>query len=197
MAKERLTLSPVFKTVLALVLASQLSACAGMMMAGVVGGAMAVNDRRSIGTQIDDGALELKISQAVSNDEGLDEHARIQVISMNQRVLLVGQAPNRMLKERALRIARETPNVAQVHDQIRIGSPVGFTTRSNDSWITTKVKSRMFGDEELDGLRVKVLTENGEVFLLGLVNKEEARMAVDVARNTTGVRKVVKVFEYY
>ncbi|MBY5923214.1 division/outer membrane stress-associated lipid-binding lipoprotein [Ferrimonas balearica] len=173
-----------------------LSGCAGVIMAGAVGGAVMVNDRRSFSTQVDDHGLDVAITDALNQDEGLKNQSRIRVISMNRRVLLVGQVPNQMLKDRAVQIARANPDVLQIHDQLRIGNPVGFTTRSNDTWTTTKVKSRMFGDNELDAMRIKVITENGEVFLLGLVNNSEADLAVDVARTTSGVRKVIKVFEY-
>ncbi|MBY5992105.1 division/outer membrane stress-associated lipid-binding lipoprotein [Ferrimonas balearica] len=184
------------KAALLLLMTSLLSGCAGVIMAGAVGGAVMVNDRRSFETQIDDHGLDVAITDALNENEGLKNESRIRVISMNRRVLLVGQVPNQMLKERAAQIARNHPEVTQVHDQLRIGNPVGFSTRSNDTWTTTKVKSRMFGDNELDALRIKVVTENGEVFLLGLVDNQEADLAVEVARTTSGVRKVVKVFEY-
>ncbi len=173
-----------------------LSGCAGVIMAGAVGGAVMVNDRRSFTTQIDDHGLDVAVTDALNEDDGLRNQSRIRVISMNRRVLLVGQVPNQMLKDRAVQIARANPDVLQLHDQLRIGNPVGFTTQSNDTWTTTKVKSRMFSDNELDAMRIKVITENGEVFLLGLVNASEADLAVDVARTTSGVRKVIKVFEY-
>ncbi|WP_246813760.1 division/outer membrane stress-associated lipid-binding lipoprotein [Ferrimonas balearica] len=179
-----------------LLIVTSLSGCAGVIMAGAVGGAVMVNDRRSFTTQFDDHGLDVAITAALDEDDGLKNQSRIRVISMNRRVLLVGQVPNQMLKDRAVQIARANTDVAQVHDQLRIGNPVGFTTRSNDTWTTTKVKSRMFGDNELDAIRIKVITENGEVFLLGLVDPSEADLAVEVARTTSGVRKVIKVFEY-
>ncbi|WP_028109664.1 division/outer membrane stress-associated lipid-binding lipoprotein [Ferrimonas futtsuensis] len=172
-----------------------LNGCAGAVMLGTVGGAMMVNDRRSVGSQIDDQTLEVQIRRAMDDDEGIKNQTHISVTSMNQSVLLVGQAPNTMLRDRAVAKARAVDGVRMVHNQIRIGNPVGFSTISNDSWITTKVKSRMLADDNFDSTRVKVITENAEVFLLGLVTREEAAQAVEIARNTSGVRKVVKVFE--
>ena len=84
----------------------------------------------------------------------------------------------------------------KIHNQIRVGNPTSFTTRSNDTWITTKVKGRMLNEKALDVTRIKVVTENGEVFLLGLVDRTQADLAVEIARNTAGVRKVIKMFEY-
>ncbi|SHH98836.1 division/outer membrane stress-associated lipid-binding lipoprotein [Ferrimonas marina] len=179
-----------------LLVVTQLAGCAGAIMAGAVGGAVMVNDRRSMSTQIDDHALEVRIASALRGEEDLRAQARISAISMNQQVLLVGQVPTPVLRDKAVRIVSQVEGVTVVHDQLRQGSPVGFTTKSNDTWISTKVKSRMFSDGELDALRIKVITENGEVFLLGLVDRQEADLAVDVARTTAGVRKVVKVFEY-
>ncbi len=180
----------------ALLLATQLSGCAGLLMAGAVGGAVVANDRRTLGNQIDDHALEVKMASALREHEDLTAQTRISAISMNQQVLLVGQVPNQLLHDKAVKVLKGLDGVETLHDQLRRGSPIGLGTSSQDSWITTKVKSRMFSDGELDALRIKVITENGEVFLLGLVDPQEADRAVEIARTTAGVRKVVKVFEY-
>ncbi|GAA4900639.1 division/outer membrane stress-associated lipid-binding lipoprotein [Ferrimonas pelagia] len=179
-----------------LLVVTQLTACAGILMAGAVGGAVMVNDRRSMGSQIDDHALEVRLSAALREHDDLRQQTRISAISMNQQVLLIGQVPNDMLRNKAIKVLEQVEGVGLMHDQIRRGSPIGFSAISNDSWISTKVKSRMFGDGELDAMRIKVITENNEVFLLGLVTQEEAERAVEIARTTAGVRKVVKVFEY-
>ncbi|GAA5194367.1 division/outer membrane stress-associated lipid-binding lipoprotein [Ferrimonas gelatinilytica] len=180
----------------ALLLVTQLSGCAGLLMAGAVGGAVVANDRRTLGSQIDDHALEVKMASAIREHDDLADQTRISAISMNRQVLLVGQVPNRMLHDKAIKVLKELDEVEVLHDQLRRGTPIGLGISSQDSWITTKVKSRMFSDGELDAMRIKVITENGEVFLLGLVDQEEANQAVEIARTTAGVRKVVKVFEY-
>ncbi|SDJ61096.1 Osmotically-inducible protein OsmY, contains BON domain [Ferrimonas sediminum] len=173
-----------------------LNGCAGAVVVGTVGGAMMLNDRRSVGSQFDDQTLEVKVNNALNADDGVKNQTHITAVSMNQAILLVGQAPNEMLRSKAVELVRPLREVRVVHNQVRIGNPVGFSTISNDSWITTKVKSRMLTAEEFDSTRVKVITENAEVFLLGLVTREEAEKAVEIARNTSGVRKVVKVFEF-
>ncbi|GLP97515.1 division/outer membrane stress-associated lipid-binding lipoprotein [Paraferrimonas sedimenticola] len=173
-----------------------LQGCAGAVMVGAVGGAMMLNDERSIGTQLDDTNIERKLSSALSKHDDLANQTNISAVSINRSVLLIGQAPNSMLRDKAITTVKQAGVSDRIHSQIRIGNPISFTTRSNDTWITTKVKSRIMNDPEIDVTRIKVITENGEVFLLGLISKPDAERAVEIARNTSGVRKVVKVFEY-
>lgn len=173
-----------------------LQGCAGAVMVGAVGGAMMVNDERSFQTQIDDTNADFNISSALSSHDDLKNQANVTAVVMNSNVLMIGQAPNSMLRDKAIRTVQELKIGGKIHNQIRIGNPTSFTTRSNDTWITTKVKSRMLSEDNLDVTNIKVVTENGEVFLIGLVERQQADLAVDVARNTAGVRKVIKVFEY-
>jgi osmotically-inducible protein OsmY len=165
-------------------------------MVGAVGGAMVVNDERSLKTQLDDTNADFSISSALGAEEDLKNQTNITGVSMNGNVLMIGQAPNSMLRDKAIRLVKELQLGGKIHNQIRIGNPTSFTTRSNDTWITTKVKGRMLNDKNLDVTKIKVITENGEVFLLGLVEREQADLAVEIARNTAGVRKVIKVFDY-
>ncbi len=173
-----------------------LQGCAGAVMVGAVGGAMMVNDERSFKTQLDDTNADFNISSALSSHDDLKNQANVTGVVMNSNVLMIGQAPNSMLRDKAVRTVQELKIGGKIHNQIRIGNPTSFTTRSNDTWITTKVKSRMLNEDGLDVTNIKVVTENGEVFLIGLVARQQADLAVDVARNTAGVRKVIKVFEY-
>jgi osmotically-inducible protein OsmY len=165
-------------------------------MVGAVGGAMVVNDERSLKTQLDDTNADFSISSVLGAEEDLKNQTNITGVSMNGNVLMIGQAPNSMLRDKAIRLVKELQLGGKIHNQIRIGNPTSFTTRSNDTWITTKVKGRMLNDKNLDVTKIKVITENGEVFLLGLVEREQADLAVEIARNTAGVRKVIKVFDY-
>ena len=165
-------------------------------MVGAVGGAMVVNDERSLKTQLDDTNADFSISSALGAEDDLKNQTNITGVSMNGNVLMIGQAPNSMLRDKAIRLVKELQLGGKIHNQIRIGNPTSFTTRSNDTWITTKVKGRMLNDKNLDVTKIKVITENGEVFLLGLVEREQAELAVEIARNTAGVRKVIKVFDY-
>lgn len=173
-----------------------LTGCAGAMMAGTVSGAVMLNDERSIKTQLDDTNADFSIDSALRSNEEISDRCNITGVSMNGNVLLIGQAPSSRLRDLAISIVQGLKLGGKIHNQIRIGNPISFTTRSNDSWITTKVKGRMLNDAKLDMSRIKVVTENGEVYLLGVISREQADLAVDVARNTSGVRRVIKVFEY-
>ncbi|MCT8988609.1 BON domain-containing protein [Shewanella phaeophyticola] len=173
-----------------------LQGCAGAVMVGAVGGAKMANDERSMSTQISDTNADFTIASALSKHDDLNNQTNIAAVVMNSNVLLIGQAPNSMLRDKAIRVVQELEIGGKIHNQIRIGTPTSFTTRSNDTWVTTKVKGRMLNEKSLDITRIKVVTENGEVFLLGLIDRKQADLAVEIARNTAGVRKVVKVFEY-
>ena len=172
-----------------------LQGCAGLIVAGAVSGAVMLNDERSLKTQLDDTNADFKISAALDKNKDIKEHAHIRAITVNRKILVVGQAPNSQLRDRAINIIADLKLGDKIYNQIRIGSPTGFTTRSNDTWITTKVKGRMLNHDGLDITRIKVVTENGEVFLLGVIAENQADLAVDVARHTSGVRKVIRVFD--
>lgn len=172
-----------------------LTGCVGVVAVGAVGGVVMANDERSISTQLNDTDLDYDIEAVLNKDKDIRDYANISVVTVNGKVLLLGQAPNTILRDKIVKTVYDLKVASTIHDQIRIGNPISFTTRSNDTWITTKVKSRMLNEKELDITRIKVVTENGEVFLLGLISQKHADIAVDVARNTAGVRKVIKVFE--
>ncbi|GGP57008.1 BON domain-containing protein [Shewanella algicola] len=173
-----------------------LQGCAGAVMVGAVSGAKMANDERSMSTQISDTNADFTIASALSKHDDLNNQTNIAAVVMNNNVLMIGQAPNSMLRDKAIKVVHELDIGGKIHNQIRIGTPTSFTTRSNDTWVTTKVKGRMLNEKFLDITRIKVVTENGEVFLLGLIDRKQADLAVEIARNTAGVRKVVKVFEY-
>ncbi|MEH8025156.1 division/outer membrane stress-associated lipid-binding lipoprotein [Gallibacterium anatis] len=172
----------------------------GCVTAAVVGGgALATKvamDPRTTGTQIDDQTLELRVADALRKDKQLNEQAHISVIVYNGRALLVGEAPSADLKEVAVNLARGVKDIADVYDEIQIGEKVSFIQASKDTWITTEVKSKLFVNGNVKATDVKVVTENGVVYLIGRVTQSQAAAAVDVARQVNGVRKVVKVFTY-
>lgn len=173
-----------------------LSGCAGIVAVGAVGGAVMVNDERPLRTQLDDTNADFKIASALAKHDDIKNQTHIIGIVMNGDTLLIGQAPNDMLRDKAIRIVKSLHLGGKIHNQINIGNPTSFTTRSNDTWITTKVKGRMLNVDGLDMTKIKVITENGEVYLMGLVSQKEANIAIDIARNTSGVRKVISVFEH-
>lgn len=184
------------KYALILLTLALLQGCAGAVVLGAVSGAKMANDERSVGTQLSDTNADFQISSALSKHNDISNQTNITAVVMNNNVLMIGQSPNSMLRDKAINTVQGLQLGGKIHNQIRIGNPTSFTTRSNDTWVTTKVKGRMLNENGIDVTRIKVITENGEVFLLGLVDRKQADLAVDIARNTAGVRKVVKVFEY-
>ncbi|OBW96178.1 division/outer membrane stress-associated lipid-binding lipoprotein [Gallibacterium anatis] len=172
----------------------------GCVAAAVVGGgALATKvamDPRTTGTQIDDQTLELRVADALRKDKQLNEQAHISTVVYNGRALLVGEVPSADLKEVAVNLARGVKDIADVYDEIQIGEKVSFMQASKDTWITTEVKSKLFVNGNVKASDVKVVTENGVVYLIGRVTQSQAAAAVDVARQVNGVRKVVKVFTY-
>lgn len=170
-----------------------LQGCAVAVVGAGALGVKAVTDRRSIGTQLDDQTLEFRAQRAISEAEDLGA-TRVVAVAYNEAVLLVGQALSQERKIQAERLVRQQDGINQVHNEIRIGNPISITTRTHDSWITSKVKTKLLSDEQIDGSQVKVVTENGEVFLMGLVGGEEAERAVEITRNISGVKRVVTAF---
>ncbi len=175
-----------------------LNACAPLVVGGAAATASVAHDRRTAGTVIEDQSIELRIRSALNKDPELSKQAHINITSFNGIVLLSGEAPTSALRERAGEIARKTRKVRRVHNEIQIAAPSSMMTRSSDSWITTKVKSVMLGaaGDGIDPTRIKVVTENGTVFLMGLVTHGEADAATEKARQVKGVQRIVKLFEY-
>lgn len=173
-----------------------LQGCMAAAVVGVVGGASVATDNRSLGNQIDDQKIEIDAKAKLSKSDALSDNTNLQVISINGSVLVIGQAPNSYLRDQAIKAINEVNGVKQLHNQIRISNTTSFTTKTNDLWLTSKVKGSLFGTDKLDATNIKVVTENGEVFLMGLVTKDQATIAVDIARNVSGVNRVFKIFEY-
>jgi osmotically-inducible protein OsmY len=173
-----------------------LPGCAGVLVGGAATGAVVASDPRTTVTLVEDQAMELKALKLLAEDEELAEQARISVTSYNQAVLVTGQAPSEALRARAIAIVRTIPKVRHVHDEIAIGAPSSLATQTADGYLTTKVKTRLLGTEALNATRVKVGSEAGTVFLLGLVSPAQAALAAEVASETAGVVRVVKLFEY-
>lgn len=190
-ALSRLPLAPVF---LALALSTQLAACVPAVIGGAAAGGAMAADRRTSGIYIEDQNIELKASHAVKQELG--EKNNITVTSYNRNVLLTGEAVDAASKEAAEKAVRTVDNVRNITNEIVIDTKSTFSERNNDTYITSKVKARMVKENRFPSNYVKVVTEATTVFLLGIVTKQEAEDAVDIARSTSGVGKVVKVFEY-
>ncbi len=173
-----------------------LQGCAAAVVAGTASAVTAANDRRTIGSQIDDNNIEIKASIALSEVERLEKFANISAVSVNGIVLLVGQVANEEMRNEAQRTIEGVAGIRKIHNQIRIGSNIGITTQTHDSWLTSKVKAQLLTAKDISSNNIKVVTENAEVFLMGLVSDSESTQAVNIARNVSGVERVIKVFEY-
>lgn len=176
-----------------------LSGCVPVVLiGGAAATASVVHDRRTTGTIVEDSSIELRIKNELGKDEKISDQAHINVTSYNGIVLLSGEAPSQSLRTRAGEIARSDKQVRRVHNEIQIAAPSSLMTRSSDSWITTKVKSSLvgLGIKGFDPSRVKVVSENGTVFLLGMVYHKEADAIVAQTQQVSGVQRIVKLFEY-
>lgn len=175
-----------------------LSSCVPLVATGIgVGagtGALMSEDRRSTGIFIEDEAIELKTSRRITQQLGGNVH--INVTSFNRNVLLTGEAQNEATKSEIEKLALSIDNVRKVSNEITIAENSALSSRTNDSIITSKVKGRFVSERKFRVNYVKVVTENSVVYLLGLVTREEGEDASQIASTTSGVTRVVKVFEY-
>ena len=176
---------------------SVVSGCAPVVVGGAAaaGGAVA-KDPRTVGTMLDDESIELKIQQQIAAEPELLENTHVNVTSYNGVVLLTGEAFFPDHKQHVEEIARQQDKVREIRNALRIGPASAPSSRSRDTRITAWVKSRLLDADNLDSSRIKVVTENSAVYLMGMVRREEAKRAVDIVRTTKGVARIVKVFEY-
>lgn len=175
-----------------------LPGCAALIAAGVVSGVgtgVAVSqDRRTGGIFVEDEGIEIKSERRIGEKFG--SHVHVNVTSFNRNVLLTGEVPSENVKREIGDLVKGVENVRNVTNEIAVAGVSSFMSRSNDALITSKVKGRFMDAGKFQVNHVKVVTENGVVFLLGMVSRKEAESAVEVASSTSGVKKVVKVFEY-
>jgi len=182
---------------LALALAATLLAagCAPVVVgAAAAGGAAVATDRRPADVQLADERIEWTASGRVGDK--LKDQGHVNVTSYNKMVLLTGEATTETLKQDAEKISAAVPEVKSVVNDLQIGAPTSMSSRSNDAYLTSVVKTRFVGEQKFNPLHVKVVTENGVVYLLGIVTRKEADDATNIARHVSGVKKVVRVFEY-
>ncbi|MGR5236086.1 BON domain-containing protein [Vibrio alfacsensis] len=172
-----------------------MSGCAGLFIAGAATTANIVTDTRSTKQIWQDNNIEFEVA-AIGNKNPFQAKVRVVASSYNGTVVLMGQAPTQELINEFERRAREVNGVKNIHNQIKQKEPLSVTQISNDSWITTKVKSALLTDSELNGVKVKVITEDSDVFLFGYVTPAQSERATDIARNISGVKQVIKGFQY-
>lgn len=173
-----------------------LPSCAPVIVAGAGTAAVAAHDRRTVGALIDDQTIELKVAGAVKSEDSLKQGTHVNVTSVNGIVLLSGEATTNEMLERVLAKAREVAGIRRIVNEVRIAPPSSFGSRAYDAWLTTKVKTRLIHTEDIDSTRVKVVTENDAVYLMGLVTRQEGDVATGAATQVGGVARVVKLFEY-
>ncbi len=186
-----------------LVVAIVLAAGAGTLVTGCGPAIVAVGaahvalvavDRRTTGAQIDDQTIELKILTEAGTKWGGDVH--LNVTSYNGNVLLSGEAPTPEIRNEILQLAKRTEKVRNVYDEIVIGPVTDLGARTNDTYLTSAVKTRLIESEEVGAVYIKVVTERSVVYLMGIVSRAEGDAAAKIAATTSGVRRVVKLFEY-
>lgn len=172
-----------------------LHGCAPLVVGGAAAtGVLVAEDRRTVGTFTDDQVIETRASSRIG--DGLKGSIHVNVTSYNGIVLLTGEVPDAASKEQAARIAQAVEKVRSVYNELDVGPVTPLSVRTNDSVTTSKVKARFLDGQRFNPLHVKVVTENGVVYLLGLVKKQEAADATEITRTTSGVSKVVRLFEY-
>lgn len=172
-----------------------LQGCAETVIAVGAGAAvMAATDRRSTGAQVDDEGIELQVTNRI--DERFGGKVHVNVTSFNYVVLLTGEVPDASTRTEIEKIARAPKTVRSVVNEVQVAGVSSFGARTNDSFITSKVKARFLDEGHFNPNHVKVVTEASVVYLMGIVTEAEANEAVEIARTTGGVLKVVKIFEY-
>lgn len=171
-----------------------LSACAPVMVGGMVGGVMVASDRRTSGIQLEDEGIEMRSASAMRENFGSNVHANI--TSYNRQVLITGEVPTARERQQIEQLIGRVENVRSVVNELAIGPASSVGERSSDAIITARVKAAMVDSEDVFASIYKVVTERGTVYLMGRVTQREANRATEIARGVSGVKRVVRVFEY-
>ncbi|KMN82888.1 osmotically-inducible protein OsmY [Chromobacterium alkanivorans] len=183
----------VFAVLLAAGFSSALSGCFGVVAAGAAGGALVATDRRTSGAYVDDQGIELKAADQIGKQL---PSAHVNTTSFNRAVLLTGEVPSEQARQQAELTARGIPNVRRVFNYTVVAPSSGFSERSSDTWVTSKARTRLLDGKGYNPNNVKVVTERGVVYMLGMVTQAEGAAAAKVVSETSGVQKVVTLFEY-
>ncbi|HEU5281651.1 MAG TPA: BON domain-containing protein [Gammaproteobacteria bacterium] len=180
-----------------LLIACSLQGCIFVVGAAIGAAAAAgVYDHRTVEYTMRDVKTSNAIVEKIRANQAMRDNCHIEVTVFNGIVLLSGQTPSDAWRQQAEGYAQNTPNVDKVYNQLTIEGPTSSLTRASDSWITTKVRSLMLANQDLKSSSIKVVTENGVVYLMGIVSQNQANIAIDIARQVSGVQKVVKIFQY-
>ena len=185
------------KILLLIVLTFSLQGC--FFIAGAAAGAAGVAvvyDHRKIEQIISDEKISKMASDKLRFNEQIKEKTHLEVTCFNGIVLLTGEAPSVELRQLAESLVNSVPNIKRIYNQITLKGPTSALTQASDTWITTKIKTQMLATKGLQSGTIKVITENGTVYLMGIVSREQADIAVDIARQVAGVQRVMKIFQY-
>jgi osmotically-inducible protein OsmY len=175
------------------VMAVGLSACAPVMMGGAFMGGVSAADRRTLGSQIEDEGIESKAVKRI--EENLGDRVHVNVTSYNRQVLLTGEVPNDQDKQLVEQVVSRVENIRVIVNELAVLGHSTLTQRSSDALVTGRVKSGLIDSKDLTSTAFKVVTERGITYLMGRVTLREADRCTDIARNTSGVQKVVRLFE--
>lgn len=167
-----------------------------VFVAGAAAGGAIIYDHRSTKGIVEDRDVTFQTQNRIDNDKELREKAHVSIATFNRIALLVGQVPNDELRNRAESIAKSNSKIKMLYNEVTIEKPISSSVRANDSWITTKVKTVLLAVPGLNSTSLKIVTENGVVYLMGLTTRAQAQIATEKARTVAGIRKVVKLFEY-
>jgi osmotically-inducible protein OsmY len=179
----------------AIAAALMLQGCAAVVVGGAAATVVMADDKRTSGTYIEDQNIEIKAGSRLGEAK-LGEGVNASFTSFNRKLLITGEAPNEELKAKVGTIAKDVPEVREVVNELAVAGVTSWTTRSDDSWLTTKVKTRLAQQDGVHANHIKVVSSKGTVYLMGILPQKEADAAAEVAATTSGVQKVVKLFEY-
>ena len=178
-----------------LALSPFLQSCLPLLVgAGVGAGVMMADDRRTSATVLEDQTIEIKIRNRMK--EKYEDQLHVSITSFNRFVLLTGEAPTEEIKQDLTIVALEVQNVRNVQNEVIVAGKSSLTSRSSDALLTSRIKGRLTQNKDVSANHVKVVTENGTAFLMGLVTRAEAESAAQTAATTSGAQRVVKAFEY-
>lgn len=180
---------------LLLALAMQGCVPAAFVVGAAAGGAV-VYDNRDMQTIMQDRNLTFQAQQKIDQAPEFKDKANVSIATFNHIVLLVGQVPTEELRKKAEDIVKACGNSKVIHNEIVIDQPISKAIRTNDAWITTKVKARLMAERGLNSTQIKIVTEDGVVYMMGIVTHSQGDIATEKTKETEGVSKVVKLFEY-
>jgi osmotically-inducible protein OsmY len=173
-----------------------LSSCVpAALVVGATAGGSVIYDKRSMSTMIQDRDATQGAANLLSASPDLKQGTHISVAAFHHILLLVGQTSTEEQRDTANRLVSGLKYISRVYNQIQVRKPISLEQRTKDTWITTKIKTEMLAKPGLHSTEIKVVTEDGTVYLMGILTPQQAEMATDLARRVDGVREVVKVFE--